>query len=177
MFVESFGILFYTGIVILIAGSNFVGIYNAFYCQPHWIWVYNLPLAIMLGTAVFFTNAPAYRGRKYDEHRVLSLAASVAIGGLPMAHWLLYECAGAECFDHAAWPTLCLGFCYGMGFVVFYFRIPERFAPGKFDTFLHSHQWWHVFVFAAAWVWLHGMLAYFNWRIGDDYPEQDHCIA
>ena len=159
-----------TGIVVLIAGSNFVGIYNAFYDDKMWILIYNVPLAIMLGMAVFFTNAPAYRGRKYDEHRTLTLAASVAIGGLPMAHWLFFRCWGLECFEKAAWPTLILGFCYGMGFVFFYFRIPECFAPGRFDTYLHSHQWWHVFVFAAAYVWLHGMLRYTSWRVNSLLP-------
>jgi adiponectin receptor len=154
------------GIVILIAGSNFVGIYNAFICKPIWILLYNVPLAVMLGLAVFYTNAPSYSGTQYDEYRVLTLAASVAIGGLPMAHWLFVECAGKDCQWHAAWPTAVLGLCYGLGFIVFYFRIPECFAPGKFDLWLHSHQWWHLLVFSAACVWLHGMLAYFNWRHG-----------
>ena len=30
-------------------------------------------------------------------------------------------------------------------------RIPERFAPGKFDLFGASHQIFHTFILLAAW--------------------------
>jgi adiponectin receptor len=32
------------------------------------------------------------------------------------------------------------------------FRVPERFAPGKFDIWGNSHQIFHVFIMLAMWV-------------------------
>nr|KAF6319770.1 hypothetical protein mMyoMyo1_008507 [Myotis myotis] len=40
---------------------------------------------------------------------------------------------------------------------VFAAWIPERFFPGKFDTWFHSHQIFHVLVVAAAFVHFHGV--------------------
>jgi len=34
--------------------------------------------------------------------------------------------------------------CGVLGFVIFTTRVPEVWAPGTFDIWLHSHQWWHV---------------------------------
>ena len=37
------------------------------------------------------------------------------------------------------------------------FRIPERFFPGKVDILFHSHQLFHCFVIAGAFVHYHGI--------------------
>lgn len=42
------------------------------------------------------------------------------------------------------------GLLYIVGAMIYALRIPERFAPGKFDKFGSSHQIFHVFVLAAA---------------------------
>jgi adiponectin receptor len=44
-------------------------------------------------------------------------------------------------------------------------RIPERYAPGKFDIVGASHQWWHLAVWAAGSVWMEASIRYFEWRI------------
>lgn len=35
---------------------------------------------------------------------------------------------------------------YLMAITAYVFRIPEKFAPGKFDIVGHSHQWFHLFL-------------------------------
>jgi len=42
------------------------------------------------------------------------------------------------------------GVLYIVGAVIYALRIPERFAPGKFDIFGSSHQVFHCFVLSAA---------------------------
>lgn len=42
------------------------------------------------------------------------------------------------------------GVLYIVGAAIYAMRIPERFAPGKFDFFGSSHQIFHGFVLAAA---------------------------
>ena len=154
-----------TGIVILIAGSNFVGMYNAFVERSPWlVAAYLVPVSSILAVAVYLTNAPSCQGIEYETTRVLTLAGSVAVGAVPIAHWLIVS-ANEECFGTAAWPVLALALCYGGGFVVFFFRIPECFFPGALDTVFASHQFWHVLVFLAAYSWLHGMLGSFQCRI------------
>lgn len=40
----------------------------------------------------------------------------------------------------------CLGSACGVvGYVVMISQVPEKWAPGKFDIWGHSHQWWHIF--------------------------------
>jgi len=39
---------------------------------------------------------------------------------------------------------------YAIGGFFYAFKIPERFAPGKFDYWFHSHQFWHAFIFLAT---------------------------
>ena len=55
---------------------------------------------------------------------------------------------------------------YGTGFLFYASHAPERCAPSRFDTCLGSHQIWHVFVAAAAGVWVDALLAYTRVRAG-----------
>ena len=45
----------------------------------------------------------------------------------------------------------------GVCFIVYLCRIPERFFPGKVDIVFHSHQLFHCFVIAGAFVHYHGI--------------------
>ena len=44
--------------------------------------------------------------------------------------------------------------------VVYFYasRVPERWAPGRFDLVLQSHQLWHLCVLAAIFAWYDGIL-------------------
>ena len=43
------------------------------------------------------------------------------------------------------------------------FRVPERFMPGRLDSF-NSHAIWHLFVVAAASTHYFAALTHRNWR-------------
>jgi adiponectin receptor len=53
---------------------------------------------------------------------------------------------------------------YGIGFLFFVTRFPERLFPGTFDYIGTSHQIWHVFVWIAGFAWCEGMREYLRWR-------------
>ena len=46
-----------------------------------------------------------------------------------------------------------LFFCFVMAFVCLYYQIPESLQPGYFDIYGSSHQWFHIFIAAAAIHW------------------------
>jgi adiponectin receptor len=57
------------------------------------------------------------------------------------------------------------GVLYIVGAVIYALRIPERFAPGKFDIWGASHQIFHLFVLAAAVTHFWGLcVAYEYWH-------------
>ena len=57
------------------------------------------------------------------------------------------------------------GVLYIFGAAIYACRIPERFAPGRFDLFGSSHQIFHGFVLAAALTHLFGLYkAYEYWH-------------
>ena len=47
---------------------------------------------------------------------------------------------------------------YAAGFGFYASRVPERWAPGRFDLVLQSHQLWHLCVLAAIFAWYDGIL-------------------
>jgi len=57
------------------------------------------------------------------------------------------------------------GVLYIIGAAIYALRIPERFAPGKFDILGSSHQIFHFFVLAAAVIHFIGLCkAYEYWH-------------
>ncbi|KAF0291092.1 Adiponectin receptor protein [Amphibalanus amphitrite] len=50
-----------------------------------------------------------------------------------------------------------MGALYVAGALLYAFRVPERWFPGKCDIYFQSHQIFHVLVVAAAMVHYHGV--------------------
>jgi len=70
------------------------------------------------------------------------------------------------------------GILYIVGAAIYALRIPERFAPGKFDILGSSHQIFHIFVLAAAVTHFIGLcIAYEHWheRALEVGPHGDVC--
>jgi len=49
---------------------------------------------------------------------------------------------------------------YIVGGVLYSFRWPERWAPGKFDIIGHSHQLWHVAIVLAIYLHFQAVLSF-----------------
>ena len=113
-----------------------------------------------LGSLVLFAAAVPpvlLRGKLWP------LAGLFLVAHAPLAYllavrtdWLLHPTGGAAVRRHAA---MSMGgtLCAFLGGFFYFWKVPERFAPGRFDHFLQSHQIWHVFVWLGPTLILLGM--------------------
>jgi hypothetical protein len=51
-----------------------------------------------------------------------------------------------------------------VGAFVYAQRIPERWLPGRFDTWLHGHQIFHVLIVVAALTHYKSVMLLLHWR-------------
>jgi adiponectin receptor len=99
--------------------------------------------------------------------RVYRTALFTALGGsglFPMMHLVIKQgfmyTRYAASFDY----VICMGLMYVLGGCLYASRIPERWFPGKFDLWLHSHQIFHLLVVGAALVHYKGTMAALKFR-------------
>lgn len=152
------------GVTGMIIGSYAVGLLNGFWCDP-WLHVtYMCVIVAILGAGCGLMLIESFQDPRWMLARNLVLALSVAFGLVPSLHWALVETCTAACLETFAWALVQMFGFYGLGFLLFIYRIPERWAPGWFDLVGASHQWWHVAVYLAGSAWFEGMLRYYQWR-------------
>jgi len=154
-----FNKLDYCGICILITTSFVPWLYYGFYCSftPK---VAYLTLVIFIGALVMVMSL--YDKFSDTELRPLRTVVFVVYGlsgVIPAGHYILTE--GFNKF--VGWPML-MGMFYLTGAAIYVCRIPERFCPGRFDIWFHSHQIFHVLVVAAASIHYHGIIEMWSHR-------------
>jgi adiponectin receptor len=76
----------------------------------------------------------------------------VSLAPLPCAgHWV---CVAAHADVALLLPGVLTMFaCYALGVFFFVTHLPERLAPGRFDSGFSSHPLWHVCILAGMWSW------------------------
>ncbi|XP_076448113.1 adiponectin receptor protein-like [Babylonia areolata] len=160
-----FNKLDYCGIALLTIGSFVPWLYYSFYCRLEPKITY-LTLIFVLGSLCIVVSMwdkfaqPQYRPVRAGMFIALGLS-----GVIPAFHYVI-----TDGFWHAVnkaalgWLVL-MGFLYISGAVIYAARIPERIFPGKFDIWFQSHQIFHVFVLAAAFVHYHGISEIANYRL------------
>ena len=62
------------------------------------------------------------------------------------------------------WPWLGGGILYGIGAVLYALRFPERYFKRTFDIFGSSHQLFHFFILAAAFLHIWASFRVFHER-------------
>jgi predicted membrane channel-forming protein YqfA (hemolysin III family) len=65
---------------------------------------------------------------------------------------ILADSALGDALRGAISDTLQGSLCGVAGYALMVAKLPERLAPGWFDTWGHSHQWWHVLTMVGP-VW------------------------
>lgn len=160
-----FNKLDYCGIALLTIGSFVPWLYYSFYCRLEPKITY-LCLIFVLGTLCIVVSMwdkfaqPQYRPLRAGMFIALGLS-----GVIPAFHYVI-----TDGFWHAVnkaalgWLVL-MAVLYISGAVIYAARIPERIFPGKFDIWFQSHQIFHVFVLAAAFVHYHGISEIANYRL------------
>ncbi|KAF2226321.1 hemolysin-III related-domain-containing protein [Elsinoe ampelina] len=99
--------------------------------------------------------------RKWRAGMFVALGLSAVV---PVGHGVgLYGLEGLERRMALSWVVR-QGVLYVVGAGLYAARIPERWAPGRFDVWGSSHQIFHVLVVAAALAHLKGLLQAMNYR-------------
>ncbi|KDO23110.1 hypothetical protein SPRG_11954 [Saprolegnia parasitica CBS 223.65] len=158
----------YAGIILLIGGAFFPVIYYGFYCDMALVTWYLGTVSVLSLVSFVASLHPAF-----DEHPIVRTGVFLALGffGLvPLGHlvyehgfWdphvqvILYRLLGTAGFD-----------CFGA--MLWGLRVPERFAPGRFDVWFSSHQWWHLCVVAATTVHYFNAVQHYEWRAQHGCP-------
>jgi len=152
----------YIGINVLIIGSKLPILHYILYCHSYerYFWIATISLLGLSCTVV--SLLPFFQTPRYQ-----TLRAMLFIGlGL----------TGAAIFPHAVYVVgssiipivkslALMGFLYIFGACIYAAHIPERWWPGKFDIWGHSHTIWHVFVIGACYVHYLAVQEAFMWKV------------
>lgn len=161
----------YVGILTLILGSFFSGIYVGFYCEPFLRYIYWTMIICLSVTTSALVLHPRLQGLRYRTLRTWAFIATALSGFAPITHGLFLY-GWRQMWVRSGMPYYFLeGIVYGLGAFFFVTRIPESIWPGKFDIWFASHQIFHVFVVLASFVHLYGVWVAFGWN----YEHQRSC--
>lgn len=139
----------YFGISALVVGSFFPPLWFVFACYPALKYTYMAMITVLGGIALAAPWFECFDSPEWYWRRLGVYVATVGSGVFPTVHSLVV-------FPLNHWTTpvfrgIGLMFLfYGGGVLIYVAKIPERWYPGHFDYWLHSHQIWHVMVLAAA---------------------------
>lgn len=161
-----FSRLDFSGIAFMITGSSVPAYYYAFYCStaPRLFHITILLLLCIACVAISFWpkfSTPKYRPLRFGVFVLFGL-----YGIIPSVHCVLLK--GFFLANQASplGGLIAMGLIYIAGACVYVLRIPERFFPGKFDVWAHSHQLFHVCVIAAALLHYNTLLDMVKYRLG-----------
>ncbi|XP_046447047.1 adiponectin receptor protein-like [Daphnia pulex] len=169
---QLFSKLDYVGIALLIMGSFVPWLYYSFYCD-FWPRIVYVCVEIVLGlSSIIISLWPRFGEPRYRFLRAGVFLSFGLSGVIPAVHYSVQE-GWIKALNQASLGWLILmGLLYIIGTMFYALRIPERFFPGKFDIWFQSHQIFHVFVVAAAFVHYHGIseMAMHRLTIGECPP-------
>lgn len=149
-----FSKLDYSGIAILVLGSFVPWLYYGFYCdQTHMIF-YIVSMVLLSTCCIVFSLWEKFAAPTYRPMRTATFIGLGLSGVIPFAHGVWNH--GLEYTKFAYIATVAL--LYIGGALIYAFRVPERFLPGKLDIWGHSHQIFHVLVVIAAVVHYNGII-------------------
>jgi adiponectin receptor len=154
----------YVGIAVLIAGSVFPPYVYGFWCEQRLMWLYLGTICALCLACCALGMLDAFRSREWRWWRTGAFLAAGLGNVLPLAQLLLdQEAMAHEEVRAVARGLLLMGALYVGGAMLYGFRVPERFAPGRMDAF-NSHAIWHLFVVSAAAVHYSAVITHRSWR-------------
>jgi adiponectin receptor len=153
----------YAGITGLIVTSFYPLVYYTFLCDPFYRNLYLGAITVFGVAAVAVSMLPVFEAPELRWARAALFACMAASGLVPIVHKLLVFGARPEAVLTTGYEVA-MGAFYLAGVVVYGARVPERWMPGKFDLFGHSHQLFHALVIAGAYTHYNAGLVYLSWR-------------
>ncbi|KAG5465875.1 hypothetical protein CUR178_00590 [Leishmania enriettii] len=155
----------YFGITTMIVGSFYPPVFYLFSCLTVVRTVYLISITLlgvlgMIGPFFAFFNA-----QKFFWPRTILYSSLTSIGVLPTIHMFFGLPSNEQTLPLYKGIFLMLA-TYCVGVLIYIFKVPERWYPGQFDVWLHSHQLWHLFVLCAAVVHYFTCIGAFQmWRV------------
>jgi adiponectin receptor len=154
----------YSGILTLIVGSFFWGIWAGFYCEPllqNVYWAMIVSLSLLASVLVLH---PRLQGQQFRTLRTLAFVGTALSGFVPIGHGLWLYGWKAMWVRSGMPYWLAEGVLYGAGVAFFGTRWPKCTWPGRFDVVGGSHAVFHVAVVCAAVVHLRGVWEVYMWN-------------
>jgi adiponectin receptor len=139
----------FAGISALIFGSQVPIVFYLFLGHPWRLGFWMTGLIVVTVAASVVTRSEKCKSDEYAFLRVSCFALNALYGLLPFFAIVVTD-GFSEDLVAAFSRVLVMYACYMAGVVVYLTRVPERWKPGAFDYFAHSHQVWHVLVVLAA---------------------------
>ena len=161
----------YAGIVILIVGSCYPPNYYLFHCDFSKFLFYFLDYAYcyltimtITGLFVFYISIKdKYFQPQYHKFKGLLFLIFGISAGLPVIHLRVLGANGFEIeYNFTMWYIG--GISYIVGALIYVLKFPERFSPGSFCIFGHSHQIFHIFVLVGVFTHYIACLETYNYR-------------
>ncbi|KAL6062137.1 Adiponectin receptor protein 2 [Balamuthia mandrillaris] len=151
-----------SGISAMITGSFYPTIYYIFASAPSWRFFYLATISLFAILSIAGPFLPAFHTARFRKTRVMLYGSMALFGLMPTVHTvLLHDWSVAS----GIIGRLCVMFAsYIAGLTFYATKFPEKWWPGRFDIWFHSHQWWHVFGFLGALAQFWAALHCFNTR-------------
>jgi len=159
---ETLARLDYSFISLLICGSSLPLFYYGFWCHPGWMRTYSALSVLTNGACMVMGLSDKFRTTEWRLVRMSAFLASGLFGAIPFSHMLL---ASEEQNVEAVYGLALMGLLYVSGALMYGFRVPERFFPGRLDIFGTSHQLFHINVFLACVVHYYSTVSHYRWRV------------
>ena len=139
----------YSGIAFLITGSSIPAYYYAFYCIKISRYFHICTLIVLCIGCLFVSYKKKFGMPGYRVLRFSVFVSFGLYGVIPAVHLMIIKGLEEPNYSYLV-GLIVMALLYLLGAGLYVLRIPERFKPGAFDVWAHSHQLFHVCVVAAA---------------------------
>lgn len=148
----------YLGIIVLIVSSMISILYYGFYDNYMLFYLFST-ITMTFGIACGVVSLKdKFRTREWRAYRATLFVIFGLSAILPIFTGVLYY-GLAEAYTRVQLQWVILeGIFYIFGAFLYAIRFPEKFHPGRYDIWGHSHQIFHILVVVAALCHLRGLL-------------------
>ena len=149
----------YAGIPLITIGSLIPFLFYSFNCShPNIFFIYASSMSTFGLFLIIFTQTKTFMKPEWRRVRALLFFLFGFSVMIPFVH-ISVLFSFNYLVEKLKVVHLCLsGLLYTSGMVIYCLRFPEKYFPRIFDTWFHSHNWFHVLVAAAAFNYYRTML-------------------
>lgn len=148
----------------MIVTSFYPSVYYVFLCESAPRWLYLSGITIFGGITLILSLLNRFQTTKWRATRAICFSMLGMFGLVPWGHVVWQKVYLHPTVSRVMLLDAVMATCYVLGAAVYANRVPEKWFPGKFDLFFHSHQIFHVFVVVAAYAHYLGVLELLVWR-------------